>query len=284
MSVSFFFSLKILSIMLFLFGLGNSALSSTYDVDGLFVQADARDAVTAKTEAISRARFQGFYVVLKRITPILYHKRLPKPGNEFVQNLVEGIVIRRERNTRTHYSAKIRLRFNPKYMKSFLRRSGIPFYDVQAPTCLLFTSYRQKDDVSLASNNLLGRAWSTLDLENSLTPLVLTRYDEKFAMKDVKELLAGNLKIMDSFQGLYRVNCAFFSLCETIVQKGKEMISCYLKGKYGIDFRHKVLVPLNGVIGDRIFPILRSSAALLLRNLEEFWKQRSLGRSVRIFP
>lgn len=146
------------------------------------VEATAGDAVAAKEQALAEGQRAAFRSLLKRLVPVTSYKRIDKLKNVKVADLIDGVSVRSERNSTTQYIANLDFSFQVKAVRDLLRREGVPFVDLQAPTIVVVPVYQAPATGQGAAPAALAQAagqkawtdaWKGLDLEHALAPAKL---------------------------------------------------------------------------------------------------------------
>ncbi len=146
-----------------------------YTVANYPVQAKAANAVAAKEQAITDGQKAAFRSLLKRLVPVTAYARIKGLKEADPQRLVDGFVVRSERNSSTEYIASLDFAFRADAVRALLRRENVPFIEEQAPEVVLVAAVREGG--KLARGGAVADAWldiwRDLDLKNALTPLKL---------------------------------------------------------------------------------------------------------------
>jgi Uncharacterized protein conserved in bacteria (DUF2066) len=146
------------------------------------VDATANDALAAKEKALADGQQAAFRSLLKRLVPVTSYKRLEKLKNVKAADLIDGVSIRSERNSTTQYIANLDFAFQPKAVRDLLRREGVPFVDLAAPTVVIVPVYQAPASgqgtapaalVQAAGQKAWSDAWKGLDLDHALAPVKL---------------------------------------------------------------------------------------------------------------
>lgn len=149
-----------------------SAAGRPYVIANYPVEARAKDAVTAKINAIAEGERAAFRSLLKRLVPVTAYSHINRLKDVSPSTLLDGYTVRSERNSSTDYIAALDFVFAPENVRRVLREKGVPFVDKTAPETVLITAFR---DAAGASNNARLREWIAtwrgLDVRNALTPL-----------------------------------------------------------------------------------------------------------------
>jgi len=144
----------------------HAAQPPVYTVAKVAVNTRASDAVTAKERAITMGSQRALRTLLSRLVAFKAHDRLPELGDDAVDGLLDGFVVREERFSSTRYVASLDFTFDAQKVRDLLNRFGLPHTDQQsAPVALLPVAY-----AGLAIKDW-RRAWSAQDLEHGLIAL-----------------------------------------------------------------------------------------------------------------
>jgi hypothetical protein len=159
-----------------------AAADKPFTIGNYPVDATAADSVAAKEQALADGQKAAFRSLLKRLVPVTSYKRIDKLKGVKAADLIDGVSVRSERNSSTQYIANLDFAFQPRAVRSLLRREGIPFVDLPAPTVVLIPVYQAPAAgqgaappalVQAAGQKAWSDAWKGLDLEHSLAPLKL---------------------------------------------------------------------------------------------------------------
>lgn len=144
------------------------------------VQAEAKDAVTAKQQALSSGQEAAFSSLLRRLVPVTRYAALRSLPKDKASDYLDGVAITNERNSRTFYEANLNLTFREEPIRKLLDEAGIPFVDDQSKpvtVVLLYQPPREQvgsPEYGAAQGDELWRSvWRGLDLKNSLSPVKL---------------------------------------------------------------------------------------------------------------
>ncbi len=177
------------------------AAQQVYTIANYPVEATADNAVTAKERALSDGRQAALRSLLKRIVPATAYKQLTEAKAAKATDLIDGVVVRSERNSSTQYLANLDFSFHPKAVRDLLQRYGIPYVDTQAPELILIPIYVPPGagqgpvpaDLSPPRGSRTWTdAWSGLDLDHALTPIRLSQLKEGIGAQTVNALKDGD--------------------------------------------------------------------------------------------
>ena len=194
-----------------------AASENVYTIAKYPVEAIAKDAVTAKRQAVSDAQRRALRSLWKRLIPVTRYKQIEQLNAVTASDLLDGVQIRSEQNSRTEYIAELDIRFRPDAVRSTLRQAGVPFVDKQAPITTLVPVYFPPQMVNgpvpkgfnaTSGSRLWRRIWSDLDLENALSPLKLRELIRQIHPDTLRMVLAGEgggQRILTGEYGMPRV-------------------------------------------------------------------------------
>lgn len=143
---------------------------AVYTVANYPVEAEAKNAVAAKEQALTDGQQAAFRSLLKRIVPVMAYSRLKSLSDVKAAGLVSGVSVRSERNSSTAYIASLDFAFTPEAVRQILAREGVPFIDEQAPRLTLVPILKGGDGRAAAQ---WRDTWRGLDLAHTLTPIQL---------------------------------------------------------------------------------------------------------------
>lgn len=237
------------------------AADNVYTIANYPVEASAENAVAAKDMAIADGQQAAFRSLLKRLVPVTQFPKLQKLASVRAAELVEGVKVRSERNSRTDYIASFDFAFQAKSIRDLLRREGIPFVDEQAPTVTLVAVWRGPGSDNAAWTNV----WRGLDLENALAPVNLQPLRPDVGADAVEGIARADPSAMRAFAGAYASEHLVVAVAQQeagkmkLVLVGRDAVGpLYLERAYRLDADAGYTRELSAVIA--------------LRTLEGRWK------------
>jgi Uncharacterized protein conserved in bacteria (DUF2066) len=163
-----------------------------YTVGNYPVEAKAANAVAAKEQALADGQQAAFRSLLKRLVPVTAYKQLTRVSGVKVADLVSGISVRSERNSSTAYYASLDFSFQPDAVRALLSGQSIPFVEKQAPPLTVVTVLLQGNPLTASNDRgLWRRAWSSLDLTHTITPVDIKDLKPSIQTDTVEALLSG---------------------------------------------------------------------------------------------
>ena len=158
-------------------GLSSAKAASPYTVGNYPVDANANDAVAAKTQGMLDAKKGAFRYLLKRLVAVDAYRNLPELPLPAIEDLLDDVSVRSEQNSPTEYVASLDFGFRANAVRQLLTKAGLPFLDKPAPVLTIIPAFAVPEgnkSISLQAGQLAWRqAWTSLDLVHSLTPVKL---------------------------------------------------------------------------------------------------------------
>ncbi len=188
---------------------------SVYKVAKVSVSADAKDAVSAKQKALDMAQQEALHILLKRLTPWSLHTRLPVLNNSLVERMITGFAVRREGTSATRYMATLDFTFEPNSVRNLLNRFNLSYADQQAPQTLLLPVMLEAGGMRSGTNNVWYSALSSVDGENSLTPVKLASPRQDFSLKMIDDLSEHSRELFETLKYQYRAENLVLAVAET---------------------------------------------------------------------
>lgn len=168
--------------------------ASLYTVAKLSVSMTAKDAVTAKKKALVLAKRRALDTVFRRITPFNSADRLPVVKGSVIEGMLDGISVRRERNSATRYLATLDFTFSAGAVRKVLGGKGFTITDQQAGPISVLPVYIDKGKINHTGRDPWRNAWNALDLNHALVPVRLSRAGPSFTMDALANLLGGDVE------------------------------------------------------------------------------------------
>lgn len=258
-----------------------------YTIGNYPVDATANDAVAAKEKALADGQQAALKSLFKRLVPVTAYPRLAKLRTLKAADFVDGVSVRKERNSSTQYIANLDFAFQPKAVREVLRREGIPFVDTQAPPVLIVPVYiapPTNTTVPVALNLASGQktwmeSWKGLDLTHALTPAKLDVMKPVIHADTLKGVLAGDDSAIRILTREYNSELALVAMAEPDLQSKKLTVTIAGRDAAGVFTLKRTY---RYLIND--FSYATELASLVaLGTLEGRWKamksRPSIGRS-----
>jgi Uncharacterized protein conserved in bacteria (DUF2066) len=186
-------------------GLAPNALAADplYIVANVSVDATDKDAVAAKAKGMEGAERDALTVVLKRLMPVSAYVQLPDLSQQNVDDMVESVSIRSERNSATRYLASLDVSFNSAAVKQLLDSQNIPYSEARAEAISILPLVLDGDSVKNEGAEGWKQAWEGLDLVHSVTPATILKPRPDLTADVVKSVLGGDAQAFALMQSEY---------------------------------------------------------------------------------
>jgi hypothetical protein len=179
------------------------AADSLYVVANVSVDATDKDAVAAKAKGTESAERDALAVVLKRLMSVSAYAQLPDLSQQNVDDLVESVSIRSERNSATRYLASLDVSFNSEAVKQLLASQNIPYSETRAEAISILPLVLDGTSVKSEGAEGWSQAWDGLDLAHSVTPATILKPRENLTADTVKAVLGGDAQAFALMQSQY---------------------------------------------------------------------------------
>lgn len=242
--------------------------ADVYTVAKVKTDATAKDAVSAKRQALASAGERALRTLFKRVAPYTAYDRLPAVKTALIDDMLENFSVRRERNSATQYLATLDYRFNADAVRQFLSGYNIPHSDVQAARIIVLPVFIKGDKVIASGSDPWRKAWAQLDLQHAITPVRLVSTGPSLTADVLAAILAGDADRFGALKTRYKTETLVLAVARAAPGTGRVEIKLY-----GID----AVGPLALARTDRIYGTdldagVRRAALVSLRILEERWK------------
>jgi hypothetical protein len=152
---------------------------------------------------MEQAERDAFNVVLKRLMPVSAYAQLPDLSQQNVEELIEGVSIRSERNSTTRYLASLDVSFNSVAVKQLLDSQNIPYSETRAEAISILPLVLDGGNVKAEGAEGWRQAWEDLDLADSVTPATILQPRPNLTAETVKSVLGGDAQAFALMQTEY---------------------------------------------------------------------------------
>ena len=168
------------------------------------VDARAADAVAAKKTAIAAGQTAALRSLLKRLVPVTAYPRLRKLQLGPVDNLIDGISVRSERNSTTEYIANLDFSFRADAVRALLERANLPYVEQQAPPVVVVPVWQaETQPLPGVDAGAWAAAWASVDVAHALTPIKLAALKPGVHPDTIAALARGDTTLLRTFAGAY---------------------------------------------------------------------------------
>ena len=246
-------------------------MADPFTISNVPVKATAKDAAAAKTVALQKGQREAFRRLINRLTRPADRQYLPKVKNEDIESLVAGFSLSDERPSPKNYQARMTVRFIGGNVREYLENYGVPIADVTATPVLLIPLLDEGGKVELDPGNDWFEAWSALDLENTLTPILLPVGDASDLSVDPAQLAQGRPEDLEMLKERYSVSGVLVAVAKP---RGAGNVLAFLKGNSSlgrVEFENTYASKAGRE------DAMRTAAQGIVQRLENRWKNANVS-------
>lgn len=246
-----------------------TAEADIFTVSNVRVDETAKDAQSAKFQAIGAAQVIAFRRLIRRITPQGSAEQLPDFGLNEVSNMTAGMTFADERTGPTRYIATLKISFLPDSVRQLLQQYSVPIVEEQAATVLMVPVWKGPGGTVLwDGENPWKNALVGADLQNSLTPALVPIGDITDVSAITAEDAAANDAVkLEALRLRYSVD---YVLVSVATRRSDGSVHITLRGDtaYGfLNYAHSFKIEDGGL--ERT---LENAARRFVFAMEETWK------------
>ncbi|MCP5084620.1 MAG: DUF2066 domain-containing protein [Alphaproteobacteria bacterium] len=254
-----------------LFLLARPAQADIWTVSGVSVDVTSESAAKAKLLAIGEAQVKAFYRLVDRLVPAKSAAPLKALSADQVGRLLAGLSIEEERTAPKRYIAKLSIRFLANKTRSLFGRYGVRYAEKQSEPILVVPVWVTPQGADIwTGENPWHKAWSELDLNNALIPILLPLGDltDTNALT-AREAIAYNSVKLEALRIRYGASSVLVAGAEP---KGETQVRAVMQGTS----------PVGRIGFDKTYEAedLASAAALAANRfqlvMQEKWKSENL--------
>ncbi len=247
------------------------AHADIWTVSGVSVDVTSESAAKAKLLAIGDAQVKAFYRLVDRLVPAKSAAPLKALGPDQVGRLLAGLSIEEERTAPKRYIAKLSIRFLATKTRALFNSFGVRYAEAQSEPVLVVPVWVTPQGADIWSGeNPWHKAWSELDLNNALVPILLPLGDltDTNALT-AREAIAYNTVKLEALRIRYGASSVLVAGAEP---KGETQIRGVMQGTS----------PVGRIGFDKTYEAedLASAAALAANRfqlvMQEKWKSENL--------
>ncbi len=199
-------ALVMLALYLAVPALGQSSGSADiFTVADVPVDATAASAAAAREAARIDGQRRAFRILVGRLTLAADQKRLPKPSDAQLTDMIRDFEVANERRSTVRYLADYTFRFRPEAVRGLLRSAGIPFAETMSkPVTVLPVLTQGGASVLWDDPNPWRDAWANRKPAAGLVPLAVPLGDAgDVAAIDAQKALAADLDALAAIAARY---------------------------------------------------------------------------------
>ncbi len=197
---------RVLTILFFAFGLSVSAQAGDpYTVSGVHVDATAKNALEAQTNAIAQGQVVAANMLVERMS--LASERRAKGfvgvSEQDGPKMIRALEISNEKRSANRYLGDITVAFNRAAVEQYMRAKGLRLISTQSRKRLVIPALQGHD---LWASNKWSSAWQRANIEHALTPMqAITPNADVFRLVRTLDVSALDMKTLKAIGRAYGV-------------------------------------------------------------------------------
>lgn len=198
--------LRVLTVFLLILGLSMTALAGDpYTVSGVHVDATAKNALEAQTEAIAQGQVVAANVLIERMS--LAQERQSKGfmgvSAEDGPKMIRALEIANEKRSANRYLGDITVAFNRAAVEQYMRAKGLRLIATQSRKRLVIPALQGH---GLWTPNPWSHAWQQANIEHALTPMqAITPNTDVFRIIETPDVRSLDMKTLKAIGRAYGV-------------------------------------------------------------------------------
>ncbi len=256
--------------------------ASVYTVAKVRLDVSAANAVMAKEQALQEGPLLALKQMFRRVAPFRAYDRLDTLTPEEADTVIDGFVVRNERNSSTRYLALLDYSFSRRKFQALLVKKGVPFFDQRSQKQVLMPVFSGSPEEGSEDNNRRNsrewwRAWRTIDMKHALTDTRL--YKPKGSDHQVwRKIRSGESEGYGLLQRQYAVERLI--LVDARLNGEQNRLTLHL---YGEDQRGHIDYIQEMPVENGLTRTYETAAAIAFAILEGRWREpRITGRVVAV--
>lgn len=195
--------------------------TNLFAVSGVEVDVTARDAASAKNQAIIEAQVKGFRVLAERFggeeAAATFEKLTPKD----VGKLLRSLSIEEERTGPGRYIGKLTVRFLPDKVRDLFGSHGLAIVEEQSPPLVVIPVWKTAEGPVLWEDNPWKAAWVALRAEQAIVPIIVPLGDLQDTQAiSAEEALANDAVKLESVMLRYEARAVLVAVAEAAPEGG----------------------------------------------------------------
>jgi Uncharacterized protein conserved in bacteria (DUF2066) len=262
-------------------GPGAGAGGGLYAVARVAVDATAKDAATARGQALLDGQRRALATLTERLTLAGDRDRLPAVNDAALAAMVQGIEIADERTSATRYIARVNVRFKPDAIRQYLRDAGVPYSETVSKPLLVIPVFEHEGVRSLwDGSNPWRTAWAARERSFGLMRIILPLGDlADSIVMDVDRALTGDTGAIAALTQRYGLTDAMVAYAglqgDQAVDEPRVQVTLLRLRPDGRETLTEVYA--GGSFAD-VPGVMNQVVDFIANRLEEEWKQATLLR------
>ncbi len=253
-----------------------AAANPAYTVEGVEVDATAKNAVLAREKAMEEAQVKAYQMLAERFLSPQELATFKAPDPITVASLVQDFEVTNEQLSRTRYKGTFTVRFRPNAMKSQMASQGKTYSDVAKKPLLVLPFFERGGQTLLwTETNPWMAAWRNMPADkNMMQPTVVPLGDaaDMAQVGDDEGLQYDPMRVQELAERYDADDVAVLvaSTVPTKVAQGQVTVNIYNNGFEGPVFVQKIVV--DQTAGETDDSVYARAAAKVKDVLRSNWK------------
>ncbi|MDA0655707.1 MAG: DUF2066 domain-containing protein [Proteobacteria bacterium] len=259
---------------------GNAIGADVFAIRDVEVKERASNEVSAKTAALAAGQRKALAALLKRITLVGDHARLPRPTDQLVSEMVSDFAVSNEKFGGGRYHAKLSVRFKPDTVRSLLKRLNISFAETASRPMVVLPVLNEGNAYLLWDEpNSWFDLWAELVSPDGLLPLMMPlRELSDVSIITAEQALAGHLTRLRGIALKYNTRGVVVPVVEFSANKAKNVLRAEIKLITFAATGHvkRTASAYESQPGMAASEFHKQVALALIQQLQEDWKRANL--------
>lgn len=248
--------------------------SALYSVEGIPVDATAKTATAARSQAIAQGRAQAYKALMARLVPKEDQALVPPWTNEYRETLFKGFGVEDEKISDVRYIAKVTYHFHPQAVRDLLTAAGARFIAREARPVTILALWRDGEEVFLwGETNPWRSAWEAHQPGQLLVTYKLPLGDlTDLATIDAKQAEAGDRAALVQMADRYET-------AETVLVTAevKDGTFSATARRYGLAVKGEVVGGYSEKVEGPLAEVMDRAIVAIMKKIGGDWKDRAMA-------
>lgn len=262
-------------------GDAHAAAAKLFAVEGVEVDITAVSATEARAKALAKGEVRAFDILLKRLTLMAFHDRLPKLSRRNITEMIQDFEVAEEKASTVRYIASLNYRFHADAVRALLDRHAIPFAETESKPVVVLPVYQAAGALLLWDDpNPWRAAWEGRPKDvGGLVPTILPSGDlADMRTIGAEQAIEGDMQRLEEVATKYGAGDVVVThgILRMDSYGGLPELEAYMT-RFGFALQeHTVVKSFSAKQGETIEALLARAAIQLTIQIEDNWKQDNL--------
>lgn len=261
-----------------------AAAAKLFVVEGVAVDVTEASATEARAKALAEGEARAFDILLKRLTLMAFHDRLPNLSRRAVTDLIQDFEVAEEKASTVRYIASLNYRFHAEAVRELLDRHSIPFAETESKPVVVLPVYQAAGALLLWDDpNPWRAAWEGRPKDvGGLVPTILPMGDlADMRTIGAEQAIEGDMQRLEEVAIKYGAGDVVVThgILRMDSYGGLPELEAYMT-RFGFALQeHTVVKSFSAKEGESVDALLARAAIQLTIQIEDNWKQDNLIKS-----